>query len=232
MGRSRQLQYVRADVYKRSDLEGATDRFPPAEVDRYINQGRAALRDEIIKARGRSYFRKQPAATITTGAGLVSGSTTKYTLPSDFYQLISVRVAEENGDNLEPFTAQDEPDLRYVGASTDWPTHYELQENAIEMLPEHRAGQAVVLEYIPVLTDVSADADLVEGYNGWEDFIVDYAAMQMAMKDDEPRVVAMLDRSLERMRERIQALAPKRDRFRAERTKDVRGSRMFFGRWR
>lgn len=222
MGRSRLLEDVIEDVYKRADAEGATDRFPRAEVVRYINQGRAALRDEIIKARGRSFCRKPGGEEFETTA-----NTSVYDLPEDFYQLISVRVAEAGGDNLEPFTPLDEPDLRAEGASTDWPSHYELQEATIELLPLHQANQTIRLEYIPVLVDVEDDEDEVEGYNGWEDFIVDYAALKMIEKDDEPRVKADLRQSLKDMKLRIAELAPKRDRFKAERTRDVRGSRMF-----
>jgi hypothetical protein len=230
MGRTRTLVLGRADAYKRADLEGATDRFPADEVTRYINQGRAALRDEIIKARGRSYFRKTTPHTITTTA-----DTSRYALNSDFYQLISVRTSGDMGDSLEPFTPLDEPWLRAPGSSNaEWPSHYELQDGYIELLPLHRAGLSVIVEYIPTLTDLSADGDLIEGYNGWEDYVIDYAAMQMAMKDDEPRVVAMLERSLARMSQRIAQMAPKRDRFRAEREKDVRGTSLFarVGRWR
>jgi hypothetical protein len=222
MGRSRQLQYVRADVYKRADIESAIDRFPASEIDRYINQGRAALRDEIIGARGRSYFRKDTPQTITTAA-----NTSRYNLNADFYQLISVRVGEEWGDCLHPFTPLEEPFLRAQTTAVDWPTHYELQESTIELLPIHRANLSIIVEYIPVLTDVVGDTDPVEGYNGWEDYIVDYAALQCAVKDDEPRVVQMLTQSLARLSDRISRLAPKRDRFRAERVKDVHGYRRF-----
>lgn len=221
MGRSRLLEDVIDDAYKRADQEGATDRFPRADVVRYINQGRAALRDEIIKARGRSYFRKPGGDEFETTA-----NTSVYDLPDDFYQLISVRVAEDGGDNLDPFSPLDEPSLRASG-SLDWPSHYELQEATIELLPLHRAAQTIRLEYIPALEDVVDDSDPVEGYNGWEEFIVDFAALKMAEKDDEPRLKADLRQSLKDMKLRIAELAPKRDRFRAERTKDVRGSRMF-----
>lgn len=230
MGRTRQLQDMRTDVLERADCVGASDRHTPTYLNRCINQGRAALRDEIIKARGRSYFRKQPAATITTGAGLVSGSTTKYTLPPDFYQLISIRTTGDLGDNLEPFTPLEEPALRSPFGSADWPSHYELQESAIELLPSHRSGLSVALEYIPTLTEVTGDTDLVDGYvERGLDFIRDHAALELAVKDDEPRVVQYLERALGVLQAHIASLAPKRDRFRAERVKDVRGTRMFGG---
>ncbi len=221
MARTRELQDMRSDVLERADCLGASDRHTPDYLDRCINQARAALRDEIIKARGRSYFRKPGGFPITTLA-----ATSQYDLPEDFYQLISVRIAEEGGDNLEPFTPLEEPWLRATGASTDWPSHYELQEATIELLPLHRAGQSVVLEYIPLLEDVSGDTDEIDGYVGRGlDFIRDHAALELAVKDDEPRVVQNLERALNILRAQIATLAPKRDRFRAERVKDVRGTR-------
>lgn len=228
MGRKRALSDLRDDTYKRADCEGATDRHPLEDVNRYINQGRAAFRDRMIVARGRSYFRAETPQTITT----VDGQT-KYDLEEDFYQLISVRLDETDwSDLLQPFTAQDEPFLRYIGPKAEWPTHYELQATTIELLPIHRAGVSVVVEYIQVLEDLVDDADEADGINGWEDYIVDYAAMQMAVKDDEQKLISNLERSLARLEARIASLAPKRDRFRAERVKDVRNERLYFGRFR
>lgn len=218
MARTRSLAELRADAYKRADVEGASDRHPSTDVTRYVNQGIAELYDLLVEARGRSYYRKGGGHPLTTAA-----NTTRYALPADFYRLISVRVTNAGGDVLAPFRAEDEPALREAGASTDWPTHYELQDGYIELLPAHRAGSTVRLDYVPVATQLAADGDTFDGINGWEEYVVAFAARCMAFRDEERELARDLEGEMMRLTKRIQKLAPTRDTFRAERVKDVRG---------
>lgn len=221
MARSRRLDDLRTDAYKRSDNEGATDRHPPADVTRYINQGRAERYDLMVEARGRQYFRKNPAQKITT-----LSTATRYALNPDFYRLISVRRACDAPALLYPFRAEDEPDLRMV-SGFPWPEYYELQNGFIELLPAHAAGVCIVVDYVPVITDLVADADQTDGINGWEEYEIDFAARCMASKDEEWELVRSIDADMARMKDRIAKLAPTQDTFRAERVKDVRGTGMF-----
>lgn len=226
MARSRRLDALRADAYKRADVAAGTDRHPSADVTRYVNQGIAELYDLLVESRGRSYYRMSPPESITTVA-----NATRYELPEDFYRLISVRVGGDDGDVLEPFRAEDEPLLRQSSSGSDWPTHYELQNGYIELLPLHRAGRTVVLEYVPTVTDLVSDADEFDGINGWEEYAVCFAARCMAFKDEEYELARALEGEMGRLRERIQKLAPTRDTFRAERVKDVRGGFLSSRRW-
>lgn len=219
MARGRRLDDLRADAYKRADCEGATDRHPTADVTRYVNQGYAELYDLLVEYRGRSFFRSVTPQTITT-----TSNTSRYALPPKFYRLISIRRNGDYADVLQPFTPHDEPLLRIEGAEVGFPTHYELQNGFIEILPLHEAGHVVIVEYVPAITDLALDADTVDGVNGWEEYIVYFAARCMAEKDDQPRVVADCTRGMERLQQRISKLAPMRDAFRAERVKDVRAA--------
>lgn len=222
--RTRTLAQLRADVRREADVEGAEDRHPNAEIDRLINQGATELRDLLIKARGRSFFRAGTPHTITTVQG-----TTRYALPAKFLRLLSLRVAGESGYMLAPFTDQDEPDLRASTAATD-PTHYELQAGYVEVLPSPRAGVEIVLDYIEAHTDLVADGDTLEGYDGWEDYPVFFAARRIARKDGETALVNDLLGEMNRIAGRIQSAAAHRDAFRAERVKDTRRTRLLVGR--
>jgi hypothetical protein len=212
-------QFIINEAYKRADCEGATERHPRTDVLAYANAGAAELYDLLVEFRGRSYYRKPTPHSITTTA-----DTTRYALPSDFYRLISVRRSGDYADNLQPFTQQDEPLLRMEGAAVDFPTHYELQNGYIALLPEHDAGETVIVEYIPPVTPlVDTSTEVFDAINGWESYIIYYAARCMAEKDDEPNVVRYCNNQIDRLRQRISKLAPMRDAFRAERVKDVRG---------
>jgi hypothetical protein len=214
------------EAYKRADQEGATDRHPRTDVLRYVNQGRRELFDLLIEANGRGYFRAASPWEITT-----TENTTLYTsgYPAQFYRLVSVRVDDDNvGQPLFPFTPTEEADLRREGVSAYFPTHYEMRPNGLCVLPEHAAGKTITVEYIAAPADLTDAADsYVDGVNGWEEYIVYFAAMCIAEKDEDEGTIARCDAGLKRMHARIAKLAPKRDAFRPKRVTDVRGARMW-----
>ncbi len=148
MPRTRTMAELVDDSYLRADLVGATDRHPRVSVLRYANQGCAELYDLLVEARGRAYYRATPSTIVTTAA------TSRYALPPSFYRLISIRVGGAGGYTLEPFSPQDEPILREPGQSAAKPTHYEIQPGYVELLPLHSAGVSVVVDYVPVFTDL------------------------------------------------------------------------------
>jgi hypothetical protein len=217
VARTRTGEQLIDDAYLRADLVGATDRHPRATVLRYVNQGCAELYDLLIAARGRAYFRATPGS-ITTVDG-----TTRYALPSSFYQLISVRLDGPGGYCLEPFSPQDEPRLRSTSNTSTNPTHYELQPGYVELLPLHSGGSTVKVDYVPHFTDLTdSSSSTFDGINGWEQYPTIYAAREMYAMDDEDSKVARETAALQALAARIAGLATKRDRFRAERVKNVR----------
>lgn len=225
MARARRFDALRDDAYKRADREGATDRFPSAEVGRYVNQGGAMVWDWLIGALGPEALRADPPTTITT-----SGSTTSYPLDATFRSLISVRLDGIYGMPLVPFTGQEEPTLRLPTSLGGLPTHYQVQRhvdgsNHLIVLPAHQPNLSIVVDYVPAYVDMVADADTFDGINGWEDGAVIWAARCMARKDADFDLVRALETELAEIKLRVQSLAPKRDMHRARRVKDVRGGR-------
>ena len=225
MARTRTGAELVDDSYKRADMQGATDRFPRTEVLRYVNQGAAALYDLLIKARGKPYYAVKPAPVLTTTA-----STSRYALSattpavSNFYQLSAVRLANVGGYMLEPFTPQDEPWLREPGANGSKPTHYELQPGYIELLPLHSASLSVVIDYVPAFTDLADSSNTFDGINGWEEYVYSSAACEMLTKDDELPLKNSILGDMAKLEARIAQLAPRRDNYRAERARNVRGN--------
>lgn len=233
MARSRSGQDLVNDAYRRSDNESATDRHPRVDVLRYVNQGGAELWDLLIEARGPEYYQGTPKSITTTA------STTSYALDTTFYLMISAYLDDDAGMPLLPFSSQEEPMLRNTSASSAGPFYYQLRRstagaNSIVILPEQTAGQTVVVNWVPAFTDLTDGASsYFEGVNGWEEYIVCFAARCMATKDEEWPLAKELENEMARLRSRILKLAPKRDMHRARRVKDVRGpqSRGFWG-WR
>lgn len=241
MPRSRSGASLIDDALIRADVQEATDRHPRSEVLRYVNQGRTELYDILVEAYGRSYFRSSSPWVVTT-----TTDTTEYSLgnpggtaafPTTFYQLISVRVSDGDGNSSMPLEAlqpQEEPWLRTPGAD-GWPTHYELRPASLGVYPEHQSGLLVTMEWIPVCPDLtdSSSTTNADGINGWEEYVVEFAARRIFQKDDEGQQAAECERELARLRERIKKMAKTRDRFRPRRVQDVRGPRMGLrgGRW-
>jgi hypothetical protein len=138
-------------------------------------------------------------------------------------------VSGQGGFCLDPFSPQDEPVLREPGASSSKPTNYELQPGYVELLPWHTAGLSVVVDYVPVFTDLTdVSTSTFDGINGWEQYVVYFAAREMYSKDDESGKVQEQNAAMAAMAARIANLAPKRDAFRAERVKNIRGTATMF----
>ena len=214
-------------AYLRSDNEGAEDRHERPDVLRYCNQGGAELWDLLIEARGADYFRATPQDITTTA------DTSSYALNTSFYMLVSVRLAGDYGAPLVPFSTQEEAFLRDPSTTSgNLPTHYQLRRtsagvSSIAVLPEHDAGLTITVDYVPAYVDFTdTGASLFDGVSGWEEYIVDYAARKMAIRDEEWALADRLKDDMASMRARILKLAPKRDMHRAKRVKDVRGPRL------
>jgi hypothetical protein len=224
MARTRTGTELIDDSYLRADLVGATDRHPRVSVLRYVNQGCTELYDLLVEARGRAYYRATPS-TITTTA-----NTTRYALPAAFYRLISIRVSGRGGYCLDTFDPQDEPMLRDPSVTAEKPTRYELQPGYVELLPLHRGSLSIIVDYVPVFTDLADSSGTFDGINGWEQYVVEFAAREMLLKDGEKSDASDCTQKMAALAMRIGKLAPKRDAFRAERVKNVRGGQGY-GRW-
>lgn len=232
MSRTRTLENLTSDVRIKADIRSALTRWPDATLYRLVNQGIAALRDLMIEVRGRLYFRKSPPATIST-----LSTTTRYALPGDFLDLISIRD-QETGYQLRAFETQDEGWLRFAQLGVVRPTHYQVQQDPssttvyVELLPSHMAGKTFVVDYIPSFTDLVASPgtpNTLEGYQGWEDYPVWWAVREVQIADDLKDKVKEAEGRLAELESRIRKGIPKRDQFRPERVRNVRNP--FGRRW-
>lgn len=230
MARNRSGQDLINDAYDRADNESATDRHSRTEVLRYVNEGCCELYDLLIEARGRTYYRSATPWTITTTA-----STHLYTssFPAAFYKLVGVRMSAPYVEALQPLQPQEEAYYADTNITGTYPTHYDLRPTGVALFPYHDAGLTVIVDYVPAFTDLTdSSGSNFDGINGWEEYVVSFAARCMAIKDEEWELVAACERDMARMKERIAKLAPKRDGFRARRVNDVRGARMWGWGWR
>lgn len=94
----------------------------------------------------------------------------------------------------------------------------------IEFLPQGPQGANVYIRYMPPAPRLFDDADELDGFNGWEEYVILDAARKIASKGKDLARIGILKDDLAKVEARIRSLAPKRDRGRPETVKDVRGS--------
>jgi hypothetical protein len=228
MARSRSGEDLVNDAYKKTDLAGFLDRHPRVDVLRHVNQGGAELWDLLVAAYGKAWARSSTPWEVTTTA-----DTFEYTgdFPADFLELLSVRLRCPHGQMLRPLATPEEAFLREDIGGQSHPEFYELIPGGIQLFPEHRAGDCVIVEYARAYTDLTdSPSSSFDGVSGWEDYMVAHAAREMFIKEGEPELARLMDDDKAAIGVRIRKRAPNRDAHRARRARDVRGERLG-GRW-
>lgn len=233
MARTRTLLNLRGDAYRRADLENATSLVPPADMTEYINQGIAHYENILAKARGRTW--NSSTSTIVTSNGV-----SDYALHATFAFLLKV-TANINGD-VVPLTEFDLSEIAALSnTNVSWdgaPFRYMLMGGSIRLLPTPAGAYTVTAYYIPSATRLTADGDTFDGVDGWETFVIDWAARRAATKNRNYELVAILTADLAESKALIESMAPARDMSGPPRVQDVtlalsplRGRRLW-GRWR
>lgn len=152
------------------------------EWNGYLAASYQELYGLIVTAFGNDYFVQAPAAgyTFTT-----DGVNEHFALPAEFFKLLAVDIqlsAPNYWVGLRPFQMSERNDFGYLGT----------------MIP--MAGQTLRLLYVPRATVLAADADIVDGVNGWEEYIVVDACIKALAKEESDtssfvaRKAALLER--------------------------------------
>lgn len=178
MARNVTLSDMRTRVRQRADAE-ADPHVTDSEITGLINNARTAFYDLLIGSAPPDYFRT--SSTFSTANGTVA-----YNLPSDFYKLRQLYVIDATGI-YRPLEQVDEV-ARY----------------------SYRAPNAVCsmrLDYVPVPTDLSADGDTLDGINGWDEFVVLTAAIDIKNKKEDD--ASALIRKRAELQQRIESMAPR-----------------------
>lgn len=194
MSRTVTLSQLRSDIQYQCDIVGATNRHPAANQNRLINQSIQRFREKITNEGSQHYL------TPTTGT-LGVGATSPY----PFYLLdvsavspslvrsygLDITVDGETRSLLHvPFQDRDQyGGARARGMPLAW-AHYQTAKIAV--LPPSDTAYTYVLWYLPVLADLSLDADTFDGVAGWEEFIVWDVCCRIISRDTYPEAWQIL----------------------------------------
>jgi hypothetical protein len=210
------LAELRATVLQEADCENDPN-IGTAEILSYINGSYLEFYDLLVTTFGEDYYTAQ--ATITTDGtnqlfALPDG--TLYAAAPAFYKGMLVEGNTGAGNNgwvtLKKFNLGEKNRFNlYNQAAVSgyfWP-RYRLHGSKIMLQPLPAAGLLLRLWYAPKLTPLAADADPMEDWGGWLEYVVIDAALKCVAKQE--RDVSVLAGRKTAMKARIELAAQNRD---------------------
>lgn len=208
------LAQMRTRCLQRADMEynataSDSERFATDdEVDGLINVSYKKLYSELAR---NGMHRSESDYTIA------ADNSATYDLPADLWAVLTVHRLDNSG----VYIRLNRHDVRHrsnAAYSYD-ATSYRVIGSQIEFSPRPPSGTYVV-RYVPVPGELTADADVLDGVLGWEEFVVVDVAIQLRLKEEAG--VEELVREREMLRQRIQDDAQAAEMVEGQRVVDVR----------
>jgi hypothetical protein len=173
----------------------------------WINEGVQRLHEKLVEAYGEEYISSSASLTCT-------GSASDVALPSDFFKLYGIDMPVGGTTRtLKPYMRAERNSLRYGSVSWETVPKYSLVGSNIRFLPIPPACTATIY-YAPTTTLLASGSDTVNFPNGWERYVVLYAAIQcLAKEESDTRELRMelekLERDLDAIKENRDAAFPR-----------------------
>jgi hypothetical protein len=196
-----------------------------AEILALINVYFAELYDMLVSAYGQPYFAEYD--TFNTVAG-----TEKYAFPSSdgyVYKIIGVDIRRTTTDfiTLTPFNFHNRNDYQHYSNLYDCPRFYRWHGDYMWLIPTPTSTLGVTVHYIPccpvlVGSLLEGIAEVVDGVNGWERYIVVCTAIAMLQKEQSDPSLLLAEKAS--LVQRINAMKQERDAGEVEQIVDKRGS--------
>lgn len=201
---------------------GGSDAFVPdsdatanaVSLDTIVNGCIAEWYDAMVAARGHEYFLTETTLSIV-------GGTATYTLPADFYQLLSARLDWDptNREELSPVGVRDRTHLSMVTTFARWtPKAYRLRGTqaagmrTFELFPTPPSGSAAVtctIRYIPICALLVDDTTTFDDANNSSELVALKAAIKYRTIAEKP--IGNLQQLYGECAARLSALADQRN---------------------
>jgi hypothetical protein len=200
--------------------------------DTLINGALAELYDVLVAARGHEYYATDAILDLANGG--VRTGVSLYPLPTDFYELLSIRLEWDPYfiEELHPMGVRERSryeSLAYNIFERGTPKAYRLQgtqtasARTVEILPVPTRAVTCRIRYIPLFANLADDAALFDGVNGWEKLVALKAAIEYRTIAEKPlgnlaqlyaecfaRINALADQRNANYAEQIQQVNPER----------------------
>ena len=216
------LGQVRQMAQQRADQVNSNFVTMP-EWNTYINQSYFELYDLLVTLY-EDFFLADPYSFTT------DGTNSQYSMPSNFYKLMGVDCGQGTGANAWitlkkfQFIARN----RYVYPQVTstfmgvFNLGYRLMGNKLMFIPLPSSGQNIRVWYIPKLTQLLQDTDILTGVSGWSEYVIVDAAIKAMQKEESD--VSVLQAQKMALLKRIEDSAMNRDAGQPECISNVRGN--------
>lgn len=208
------LAYLKEQVRARADQQNSQF-IQDAELTDYINGSASALYDMLVEA-AEDYY-------VTSATFPIIQGTNEYNLPSNFYKVLGVDYLVNNKPvPMSRFNFRDRHLYNYLDARPEI-VRYGIWGNLLVFKPQAPQIASVVLWYVPAITKLVNDADLLDGVNGWEEYIILDAAIKCMVKEESDPSALLAQ--LQMVKDRIATMSKDRDQGEPQKTTDIIGSR-------
>jgi len=170
------------------------------EFNEWIQEGAQELLDILVEA-NEDYNTTSSLFTIAPGANSTN-------CPVDLYKLRLIEksisgkwVTVERWEFEERGLFTDRVEERFTAQEV----RYHLISDSIHFLPEENAPGDYRLWYLPELAVLDDDADTFNGRNGWDAYIVFYAAIEALRKEESD--IGDIEKKFQKLEARIRRLA-------------------------
>ncbi len=196
LGQIREMSKQRAD---RVNSNFVTD----AEWNSYITQSAFELYDLLVTLYEDYYL--APPLEFTT-----DGTTFQYPLPNGsnytgapaFYKLMGVDLGLDSSNNawvtLKKFDFIQRNRYVYPNITSTFfgvfNMRYRIVGNTLYFMPVPSGGQIVRLWYIPRMTQPLLDTDILDGVNGWTEYVIVDAAIKALQKEESDTSMLMIQK--------------------------------------
>jgi hypothetical protein len=206
---TRTLAQLRDSTRRAADVVAFTDKHPDSAVNDLINRGLGAL--QRLTAQVNPEFRPLASTTITC-----DGENTLFALPADCRSIISVEYTGDNSDErtwLIPYEMHERAALTNTSTTLGaGHAHCYRQIGAnLELLPLASEDHTARVWYATTATQLSDDADTVDVFDRLDDYVIWWAAREIAMERSDWERHSVIDGKLSAMTGDIMVLARQRD---------------------
>ncbi len=191
-----------------------------SEWNTYINQSYFELYD-LLTTVYEDYFVQSPTTLTTNG-------TNQLTLPTDFYKMLGVDLALNSSTNayvtLKKFDFISRNKYIYPQLTSSYlgvfNMRYRVFGNTLFLIPTPQSGQAIRIWYVPKLTQLLQDTDILTGISGWSEYVIVDAAIKALQKEESDVSVLMMQKQM--LMKRIEESSMNRDAGQPDTISDVR----------
>jgi hypothetical protein len=191
MATTMSLLELRNAVRQRADIVNSTQFYTDEELNSYINQSAFELYDLLIQKYGDNYYVKTPPYDFFT-----DGTSEIYPLPSDFYKLLGVDLFLSNSADsrvtVPEFNFSDRNKYSVPNFQTFYGVtnlRYRLNGDNVWFTPIPAGNQKIRLWYVPTMTTLSADSDLLKGISGWTEYVIVDACIKVRQKEESDATI-------------------------------------------